>query len=299
MTDHPALLYRDLDEYLSGTTAFVRAAVAAGEPVLAAVPDKNLAALRDALADLGDAVRYVDLTVAGRNPGRILPGVLLPFAAAHPGRRVAVIQEALWPGRGPLEQTACMQHDALVSSVLTGAVLCPFDTGALPATWVRDAYRTHPVLITDGEARANELYSASVRFDVPLPPVPETAATLAFATVDDLAAVRGFTGRVAGRAGLPEFGVEDLVVAINELAENTILHSPAGGVVAIWAEPPVLVCQVDDRGFVADPLAGRIPPSATTEGGRGLLLANQLCDLVRIHTRPGGTSIRLHMELVA
>ncbi|MFI1990650.1 anti-sigma factor RsbA family regulatory protein [Actinoplanes sp. NPDC020271] len=297
MTDHPAMLYRDVEDYLRGVTAFARAAVAAGEPVLAAVPDKNLAALQDALSDLGDAVRYVDMTVAGRNPGRIIPGTLLPFAAAHPGRRIAVIQEALWSGRSPIEQTACMQHDALVSSVVTGAVLCPYDSAALPAAWVRDTYRTHPVVIMDGESRANELYTPAARFDVPLPPVPDTAATIAFTTVADLAAVRGFTSRFAGRAGLSEISAEDLIVAVNELAENTIVHSPAGGVVAIWAEPPVLVCQVDDRGFVADPLAGRIPPSATSEGGRGLLLANQLCDLVRIYTRPGGTSIRLHMEL--
>ncbi|WP_436535185.1 anti-sigma factor RsbA family regulatory protein [Actinoplanes sp. HUAS TT8] len=297
MTDHPALLYRDFDDYLRGTTAFARAAVAAGEPVLVAVPGKNLVAVQDALGDLGDAVRYVDLTVAGRNPGRIIPGVLLPFAAAHPGRPVAVIQEAVWPGRTPIEQPACVQHDALIGRVLSGTVLCPYDL-ALPAAWLRDAERTHPVTITDGSRRPSPHYTPSARFDAPLPPVPAGAETLAFTTVGDLAAVRGFTQRLAQAAGLATIAAEDLIVAVNELAENTIVHSPAGGVVAIWAETSVLVCQVDDRGHVADPLAGRIPPAATSEGGRGLLLANQLCDLVRIDTRPGGTSIRLQMDLV-
>jgi len=31
--------------------------------------------------------------------------------------------------------------------------------------------------------------------------------------------------------------------------------------------------------------------------GRGLVLINHLCDLVRIHTRPGATTIRLHIAL--
>lgn len=298
MTDHPALLYRDTDEYMRGTTAFARAAVAAGDPVLIAVPGKRVVALQDALADLGDAIQYADVTVAGRNPGRLLPGLLLPFAAKHPGRRISVIQEAVWAGRGVLEQQACMQHDVVLGRAILGAALCPYDLG-LPEAWLRDARLAHPALIVGGLRAASPDFDPAAGFDVPLPPVPAGAATLAFATVADLAAVRAFTGRLASSAGLSEIGTEDLVVAVNELAENTIVHSPAGGVIAVWGEPSVLVCQVDDQGYVADPLAGRIPPSATSEGGRGLLLANQLCDLVRIHTRPGGTSIRLHMDLAA
>ena len=41
------------------------------------------------------------------------------------------------------------------------------------------------------------------------------------------------------------------------------------------------------------PLAGRLRPPPTQEGGRGLWLANQLCDLVQIRSRPGRTTVRL------
>ncbi|BCY08277.1 anti-sigma factor RsbA family regulatory protein [Actinoplanes sp. L3-i22] len=298
MRDHPALLYQDIDDFLRGATAFARAAVTAGEAVLAAVPDKNLAALQDALADLDGEIRYVDMTVAGRNPGRIIPGTLLPFAALHAGRPVAIIQEVVWPGRTAVEYPACLQHEALLDLVVPGAVLCPYDAAGLPDAWVRDVWCTHPAIIAAGERRASALYNPAAGLGEPLPPVPAGAATTAFATVADLTAVRGFTGWHARQAGLSEIRAEDLVVAVNELAENTILHSPGGGVVAVWSEPHVLVCQVDDGGQIIDPLAGRIPPSATSEGGRGLLLANQLCDFVRIDTRPGATSIRLHMDSV-
>jgi anti-sigma regulatory factor (Ser/Thr protein kinase) len=296
--DHPALLYRDVDDFLRGATAFARAAVTAGEAVLAAVPGKNLAALRDALADLDDEIRYVDMADAGRNPGRIIPGTLLPFAALHAGRPVSIIQEVVWPGRTAVEYPACVEHEALLDLAVPGAVLCPYDAAGLPDSWVRDVWCTHPAIIEAGRRQVSAFYNAAARFGEPLPPVPADAATIGFEAVADLAAVRGFTGRLARRAGLSEIRAEDLVVAVNELAENTIRHSPGGGVVAVWPEPHLLVCQVDDGGHLTDPLAGRIPPSATSEGGRGLLLANQLCDFVRIDTRPGATSIRLHMDSV-
>src|SRR6478609_1341495 len=47
---HPALFYRGTAEYLEGTVAFVRAGLAAGEPVALAVPGPNL---RLILTELG------------------------------------------------------------------------------------------------------------------------------------------------------------------------------------------------------------------------------------------------------
>ena len=42
-------------------------------------------------------------------------------------------------------------------------------------------------------------------------------------------------------------------------------------------------------------LAGRVLPSIHLPGGRGLRIANQLCDLVQIRSTPEGTTVRLHM----
>jgi hypothetical protein len=67
---HPALLYRDSDEYLAATVPFIRDGLAAGEPVAVAVPDPNLALLRDALGADAERILFRDMTVAGRNPGR-------------------------------------------------------------------------------------------------------------------------------------------------------------------------------------------------------------------------------------
>jgi anti-sigma regulatory factor (Ser/Thr protein kinase) len=299
--DHPGLLYRDRGEYLAGTTGFVRAALAEDDPVLVAVPGPNLDLLRGALADVADRVRFADMAVAGRNPGRIIPGVLLAFAAAHPGRRVWIIGEPIWPGRTEFEYPACAAHEALINAVFVdrdAAILCPYDVAGLDGAAVRDAWRTHPVMVDGGARRPSGAYAdplvTAAGFNLPLPPVPPGAASMAYDSELRLAAVRRF---VRGQADgvLDTDRADDLVLAANELTANTIEHAAGGGRISVWAEPGRLACQIDDGGHLSDPLAGRIVPLPQTAGGRGLILANQLCDLVRIHTTGEGTSIRLHM----
>ncbi|GAA3341384.1 anti-sigma factor RsbA family regulatory protein [Amorphoplanes nipponensis] len=300
--EHPGLLYRDIDEYLGVTTGFVRSALTAGDAVLVAVPGERLALLRAALTDVADRVTFADMAVAGRNPGRIIPGVLLAFAAAQAGRRVSIIGEPIWRGRSDLEYPACAAHEALINAVFAdrdAAILCPYDAASLDDEVLGDAWRNHPTMIENEVRRPSDRYAdplaTAARFNRALPPVPPDAPRLAYDGVDDLPGVRRFVVRHAGAAGLAPDRVDDLVLAVNELTANTIEHTDGGGTVSLWTEHGMAVCQVDDRGHLADPLAGRVPPPARAEGGRGLVLANQLCDLFRMHTGRAGTSIRLHM----
>src|SRR4051812_38040295 len=84
---HPALFYAGEQEYLDGTLPFVRDGLAAGEPVAVAVPGPNLELLRAALGPDAAAVHMLDMRTVGRNPGRIIAGVLAAFADAHPATR--------------------------------------------------------------------------------------------------------------------------------------------------------------------------------------------------------------------
>jgi anti-sigma regulatory factor (Ser/Thr protein kinase) len=299
--DHPGLLYRTRDEYRDGTLAFARAALAAGEPLLVAVPSGNLQLIRDGLGRDARRVQFADMTRAGRNPGRIIPKVLLPFANRHPDRRVSIIGEPIWPGRTGLEYPACVTHEALINAAFAGrdaAILCPYDVSGLPARAVADARLTHPVLIEAGIRRPSPAYADPVataaRFNLPLPAPPPSAARLIYRTAEQLAQVRRFvTDRAA--AALPADRATAAAAAVNELGANSIVHAGGGGEVAIWTEPTELVCQVSDAGHITDPLAGRLPAPPRQPWGRGLVLVNDICDLVRIHTRPGRTTIRLHL----
>ncbi|MDQ0578048.1 anti-sigma regulatory factor (Ser/Thr protein kinase) [Streptomyces rishiriensis] len=58
-----------------------------------------------------------------------------------------------------------------------------------------------------------------------------------------------------------------------------------------------LVCGVRDTGRLADPLAGRRPPERGQLGGRGLMLAHYVADLVRVHTGDDGTTVRFYLSL--
>ncbi len=51
-----------------------------------------------------------------------------------------------------------------------------------------------------------------------------------------------------------------------------------------------------DRGWISEPLVGRRPPALERQSGRGLWLANQLCDLVQLRSTPDGTTVRLHVR---
>jgi anti-sigma regulatory factor (Ser/Thr protein kinase) len=117
---------------------------------------------------------------------------------------------------------------------------------------------------------------------------------------DDLARVRAFTARHSHQAGLPDRRVRDLVIAVAELAANTLVHTSNPGTLGIWATTNEVICQVQDSGRIEDPLTGRLRPDpADGGGGRGLWVANQLCDLVEIRTGRNGTRVRLHMRLPA
>jgi len=69
-----------------------------------------------------------------------------------------------------------------------------------------------------------------------------------------------------------------------------------GGTLRVWREPDAVVCEVRDRGFIRDPLVGRMAPPIEQYGGRGLWIVNQLCDLVQIRSAPSGTVVRVHMH---
>jgi anti-sigma regulatory factor (Ser/Thr protein kinase) len=299
---HPAFLYGDNDEYVAGCVRFIRDGLEADEPVAVSVPTANLELLRAALGDDAKRVVMHDMTVAGRNPGRIISSVLLDFANRHPFSRVRIIGEPIWAQRSEAEYPACAQHEALINPAFQGravTILCPYNTRELDAAWLFDAHRTHPVLWSlDG-------YVPSQHFADPIAtaaefaqPLPEPAADAATMTTELLTLGQGrrFVHDYATRAGLTASQAHRVVLVVNELATNAIQYGDETPGVSVWIDDLHLICQVETTGQITDPLAGRIPAMATAGSGRGLLLINQLCDLVRMHSGPSGTTTRVYIR---
>ncbi len=300
---HSALLYHDTEEFLAAAVSFLRIGLTRGEAVMAVLPGPRLDLLRTALGPMANAVRLLDMTEVGRNPGRILPWVLQPFVTEHPARRIRVIGEPIWPDRSPLEYPACVQHEALVNLALAGrriTVLCPYDVSRLSPQALTDAMRTHPVLAVNGGWKPSDQYTSPERLlpigNQPFAAPPATATPLVF-DADRLPLVRQLVADRAHAAGFSPQRVAELQMAVNEVATNSIVHGPGHGSLLMWQEETHLVCQVSDEGHITDPLAGRILPPPHSGGGRGLALVHYLCDLVRIHSEPSGTTIRMYMQL--
>ncbi|MEV6557454.1 sensor histidine kinase [Nocardia sp. NPDC051756] len=299
---HPALFYSNTEEYLAGTVGFIRKGLANDEPVAVSVPGPNLELIRDELGSDADAVRLMDMTVEGRNPGRIIPGVLRAFADSYPTGRVRIIGEPIWAGRSATEYPACVQHEALINAAFTGrevTILCPYDTERLDPTVLVDAHATHPTLIDSSGERASGAYDPDrivASYNKPLAPPPAIAQVIAF-DAGSLTEARHRAGEFAAHAGMLDDRVIDLELVIAETITNSVVHGGGSGTLALWIEGRQLRAQVRDAGHITDPLAGRLPPQPFQFGGRGLLLVNHLTDLVRIHTGVHGTTIQMDLRL--
>ena len=96
----------------------------------------------------------------------------------------------------------------------------------------------------------------------------------------------------ATTAGLRPDRTTDLVLAVTEVATNSVRHGGGRGTLQMWHEDGAVICEITDGGHITDPLVGRRTPSLATDGGRGLWLANQLCDLIQVRSGPAGTTVR-------
>ncbi len=300
---HEALFYKGEEGFLRGTLPFIGEALEAGEPVLVAVTDARAKQLARALGEDRARVRFIDMREVGGNPARVIPAWREFLSEYGAGQSVRGVGEPAWPGRSVAELAECERHESLLNLAFADgpewSLLCPYDLDALDPEVVRAARLTHPGLLHEGISRRSDSYLPLHRAPSPLagslPDAPDYRDELSF-TARGLGAVRNLVSTRAARAGLREEPREDLVLAVNELVTNSVQYGGGGGTLRIWEEPGALICDVRDRGYIDDPLVGRIAPPLDQHGGRGLWLVNHLCDLVQIRSTPKGTIVRVRMS---
>ncbi|TMR88429.1 ATP-binding protein [Nonomuraea basaltis] len=93
----------------------------------------------------------------------------------------------------------------------------------------------------------------------------------------------------------------DFLAAVNECVVNAVEHGGGGGRLRMWRESRRLVCEVADTGtgISAGVLEEAGLPAPSEPGGRGIWLMRCLCDDVVFTTGPGGTAVRLALNLTA
>jgi anti-sigma regulatory factor (Ser/Thr protein kinase) len=295
---HIALLYRESSEYSAAVDDFMKAGIAEQEPIFVAVPQSQLRLLSQPAED--SLVNLAEMEELGRNPARIIAALRL-FADQHPGRRIRYLGESLWLGRTKAERRETERHEALLNLAFAEGqvtMMCPYNAAALPRSAINIASRTHPVVLSGGRQRSSRHYGgpdeSPAHLTQKLPEPPARALVMAYDS--DLHPVRAFVSAAADRARLSAERSTDLVIAASEVAANTLRHTTGGGVIRLWHTAKEMLCQVDDGGYISDPLAGYFRPTGDVPGKQGLWLVNQICDLVELRTAETGTSIRLHMR---
>jgi anti-sigma regulatory factor (Ser/Thr protein kinase) len=301
---HEALLYTGQDAFLEGAMPFVLDGVQAGEPTLLVLSADKLDLIERELNGDGERVLFADMAEVGANPARIIPA-WRRFVDEHGtgDRPVRGIGEPIWHGRPPDELVECQRHEALLNVAFANdssfRLLCPYDTTTLDDAVIEEAARSHPVVVEDGQTRTSTAYrglaACAAPFSEPLPAPPASVQALDF---DDerLGELRQLITTRGADAGLATSRVEDLVLAVNEIATNSVRHGGGSGTLRVWVGTRWLVCEIEDRGWIGDPLADRREPEKEQQGGRGLWIANQLCDLVQVRTFATRSIVRLHLS---
>ena len=297
--EHEAAFYSRPEDHLRMCLAFVEEGLERGEPVMVALVPERGEALRTALGAAADAVQFVDMTELGRNPARIIPTWQQFLTNRGGSGPVRGIGEPAWPGRTPVEYAEAALHEGLLNLAFDNGqawrLMCPYDLTGLPPEVLDEARRTHPVVQNqpDGSGRFGGQEHTKRAFSTLLP-VPAHGQRVDFDR-NELPLVRSLVDRIAQASRLSAAATENLTLAVHEVATNSVVHGSGLGALWFWEEPDAVVVEVRDGGFIDDPLVGRRVPDLMQEDGRGVWIANQLCDLVQIRSSKAGTQVRIRM----
>lgn len=124
---------------------------------------------------------------------------------------------------------------------------------------------------------------------------PPADDSLSYGEAGDLGAVRAFVRAHALALGMSQTRTEMLMLAVNELATNTLQHTSGGGRIRMWADAGQVVCDIVDQG--APRTFPRPMPPADAVRGRGLAIVERICDQVDMVSGPDGTTVRLRLHL--
>lgn len=297
--EHAALPYAGPADLAAWLMPPLAGALAADAPAVAVLDTPERAALRAALGADADRVEFPDPAQVHGVPAFTVAvrWARLGRRISVPGARALVVSQFLGdlPSFGPSHWP---RLDIALDVAIAGlpmTVLCPCRLDAPALGRVRAA---HPMEITATGPLRNPAYRPPLEavLDHPLPPPQDLGAPVS----DERFGPDGLVGlrhRVAGLAATvlgPE-RVADFVLAVSELASNTLEHGPGHGRLRLWAGEPSgsVTAEVADTGRMDLPFAGIVAPPPGGARGRGLWLACELTDVLQVWSDDGGTVIRV------
>lgn len=294
---HEAVLHASPDELATLLAPRLGAALEAGERVVAVLDAARRGALAAELGARADDVEF-------REPAEVHGLPAFTVAArwarlARSGRPVTVVAQHVedLPGAGP-EHWARLDlalEVAMPGLPLTVLCPCPPDGDGLGRIAT-----THRRLVSRAGSRASADYRSphEAVVEYPPPPPPDLGppdAELAF-DVPGLGRVRAAASTACARAGIEGERLGDVVLAVSEIASNSVEHGPGAGVLRTWTTPAGVVLEVTDTGRTDIAFPGLTAPPPEGARGRGLWLASEFADVLQVWSDDGGTIVRLHAD---
>ncbi|WP_214416927.1 anti-sigma factor RsbA family regulatory protein [Sphaerisporangium fuscum] len=302
---HQALFYDSDEAFAAAMTPFCREGLERGDRVLAVTTRANVALLKDTLGRAATQVEFIEAADWYHAPGRTLAAYgryVDTHKTGHP--RVRIIGEPVWHGRSDVEEAEWTRYESVINAAFAAApawIVCPYDERTLPGRIVAHARRTHPELLSGAGPHVSEAYTAPAAFtypgdELPLPPPPSFPGSVMEVEFDaDLRALRHRLAEGACALGMSSEQTQRLILAVGELATNTLQHADGRGRVRMWADGDGVICDVIDLGQMTAPFPGYLAPAPDASSGHGLWVVRQLCTLMQIRTQMPGTQIRLHL----
>lgn len=301
--EHDALIYGTDEALVDTLVPWLQEGRAQGDSAVVATTAAHIARFRDALGADADSVSFVaadDLYVQPVQTIAAWQRMLVDAAAAGVAYTRIVGEVAF--GTEPDEQTSWTRYESALNAVFERSpawIVCPYDSRVLPHDVIDQASRTHPT-VWNSTRRKSDRYEVPARLlrEIVEPSRVVTGTPDFELGIDDrMGEVREIVRTAGLQAGLARARVEELVLAVSELAGNTVRHAGGGGRLALWITSEGVVCEVMDRGAgLQDPLVGLVPPKPHASAGMGLWIARQLSDSFAIGGGDEGTTVRIAVD---
>lgn len=298
---HEALFYGAGDELVAEAVPFLRAALAGGEDAVLVCTEENNAAVAAALGNDDRIIHLPRSEVYDKAVTAI--DFFRDFLCSRQeagSKRVRVVAQVNF-GTDLQTWEDWRAYEAAVNQALAPFPLwsiCAYDTTVLPDPLIATGELTHPYLRRHKRTEPNPLYVDPAELlrlsGANLQPLSEPASAIAITDEAELRPLHRGVRRILEGARIDRDKITDVLLSVNEIATNGLLHGLPPVTVRLWLSPGRVVCTVTDQGPGFDqPLRGYVRGDPLPEGRFGLWLARRLCDEVVAAATPEGFTIRL------
>jgi anti-sigma regulatory factor (Ser/Thr protein kinase) len=301
--EHDALIYGSDDALMSSLVPWLREGLEREDGAIVATTSPHIERFRDALGADERSVSFFSADDWYVHPVQTIAAWrrVLSEAADNGVAYTRIVGEVKFGSTQDL-QTSWTRYESALNAIFEHSpawIVCPYDARALPPAVIDQAWRTHP-MVWDSTRRPSDRYEIPARLlrEIVEPGRAVTGPPSLELDIDGrMREIRGSVRALGIEAALPRARVEELVLAVSELAGNTIRHAGGGGKLALWLTREGVVCEVTDKGgWMQDPLAGLVPPTPTASSGMGLWIARQLSDSFAIVADGEGTTVRIAVD---